>query len=191
MPRPPPPGRLVSHRPSSARTASRRLFSRNISFRGKAMPAVHYYLGRPARVWISTHSPRSPARQARTGSGDAHSSIPGRPASGFTPSVPAAAHSSAGACSRRADNQKSPVTATSGLPPDAAPPAAACWPATGSQSPASASMWLPLAASAWPWLPDWTRPTTRSCPEAYPRPGNAPRSTWGYASDTRSYSRRK
>ena len=85
------------------------------------MPAVHYYLGRPARVWISAQSPRSPARQARTGSGDAHSSIPGRPASGFTPSVPAAAHSSAGACSRRADNQKSPVTATSGLPPDTAP----------------------------------------------------------------------
>ena len=72
------------------------------------MPAVHYYLGRPARVWISTHSPRSPARQARTGSGDAHSSIPGRPASGFTPSVPAAAHSSAGACSRRAGQQEVP-----------------------------------------------------------------------------------
>ena len=33
------------------------------------MPAVHYYLGRPARVWISAHSRRSPARQARNGSG--------------------------------------------------------------------------------------------------------------------------
>ena len=85
------------------------------------MPAVHYYLGRPARVWISTHSPRSPARQARTGSGDAHSSIPGRPASGFTPSVPAAAHGSADAYSRRAGNRRSSVTATSDPPPDAAP----------------------------------------------------------------------
>ena len=25
------------------------------------MPAIHYYLGRPARVWISAHSRRSPA----------------------------------------------------------------------------------------------------------------------------------
>lgn len=32
------------------------------------MPAVHYYLGRPARVWISAHSRRSPARPARQGS---------------------------------------------------------------------------------------------------------------------------
>jgi hypothetical protein len=43
------------------------------------MPAVHYYLGRPARVWISAHSPRSPARQARTGSERARSGIPGQP----------------------------------------------------------------------------------------------------------------
>jgi len=35
MPRPLPPGRLASHRPSSARTASRHPFSRNISFKGK------------------------------------------------------------------------------------------------------------------------------------------------------------
>ena len=60
--------------------------SRNISAKGKAtMAAVHYYLGRPARVWISAHSPRSPARQARKGSGRVHSGIPGQPASGFTP----------------------------------------------------------------------------------------------------------
>jgi hypothetical protein len=32
------------------------------------MTTVHYYLGRPARVWISAHSRRSPARQSRTGS---------------------------------------------------------------------------------------------------------------------------
>ena len=64
------------------------------------MAAVHYYLGRPARVWISAQSRRRPARPARTGSGPARSGIPGQPASGFTPSVPAAAH---------------------GLPPDAAP----------------------------------------------------------------------
>src|ERR1700759_1741840 len=49
------------------------------------MPAVHYYLGRPARVWISAHSRRSPARQARTGSGRVHNGIPGQPASGLTP----------------------------------------------------------------------------------------------------------
>jgi hypothetical protein len=49
------------------------------------MAAVHYYLGRPARVWISAQSPRSPARQARTGSGRVHSGIPGPPARGFTP----------------------------------------------------------------------------------------------------------
>ena len=110
-----------SHRPSSARTASRRLFSRNISFKGKAMAAVHYYLGRPARVWISAHSRRSPARQARTGSGGVHSGIPGQPASGFTPSVPAAAHGSSDAYSRRVGHRKSSVTATSGLPPDPAP----------------------------------------------------------------------
>jgi hypothetical protein len=42
------------------------------------MPAVHYYLGHPARVWISAHSPRSPARQARNGSGRVHNGIPGQ-----------------------------------------------------------------------------------------------------------------
>ena len=84
------------------------------------MPAVHYYLGRPARVWISAHSRRTPARQARTGSGD-HGGIPGRPAREFTPSASAAALGSADACSRRAGSQKSPVTAASGLSPDAAP----------------------------------------------------------------------
>jgi integrase len=67
----------------------------------------------------------------------------------------------------------------------------ACWPATRSPSPASAPTWLPQTASAPPWLPDWTRPATRSCPEAYPRPGNAPRSTWGSASGTRSCTRRR
>jgi hypothetical protein len=53
------------------------------------MAAVHYYLGRPAHVWISAHSPRSPARPARTGSGPVHSGIPGQPATGSTPSAPA------------------------------------------------------------------------------------------------------
>ena len=84
------------------------------------MPAVHYYLGRPARVWISAQSPRSPARQARTGSGRVHSCIPGQPATGFTPSGSAAAHSSAD-ISRRADNPAASVTAAPGLPPGAAP----------------------------------------------------------------------
>jgi hypothetical protein len=84
------------------------------------MTVVHYYLGRPARVWIAANSRRSPARQAHEGSGRIHSGIPGQPARGFTPSVSAAAHGSADAYSRRAGKRKSCVTATSGLPPDAA-----------------------------------------------------------------------
>ena len=85
------------------------------------MAAVHYYLGRPARVWISAHSPRSPARQAREGSGRVHSSIPGQPATGLTPSVPAAAHGSPDTYPRSAGNPTASVTAASGLPPGAAP----------------------------------------------------------------------
>ena len=85
------------------------------------MAAVHYYLGRPARVWISAHSPRSPARQARKGSGRVHSSIPGQPATGLTPSVPAAAHGSPDTYPRRAGNPTASVTAAPGLPPGAAP----------------------------------------------------------------------
>ena len=41
---------------------------------------------------------------------------------------------------------------------------AVCWPATESQSPASAPTWPPPAASARPWPPDWTLAGTRSCP---------------------------
>ena len=85
------------------------------------MAAVHYYLGRPARVWISAHTPRSPERQARTGSGRVHSGIPGQPATGLTPSMPAAAHGSPDTCPRSAGNPTSSVTAAPGLPPDAAP----------------------------------------------------------------------
>ena len=85
------------------------------------MAAVHYYLGRPARVWISAHSPRSPARQARNGSGRVHSGIPGQAATGLTPSTPGVAPGSPDASSRRAGNRKSSETATSSLPPDAAP----------------------------------------------------------------------
>jgi len=89
--------------------------------KGNAMAAVHYYLGRPARVWISAHSPRSPARQARNGSGRVHSGIPGQAATGLIPSTPGVAPGSPDASSRRAGNRKSSVTATSSLPPDAAP----------------------------------------------------------------------
>jgi hypothetical protein len=78
---------------------------------------VHYYLGRPAHVWIAANSRRSPARQAHKGSGRVRNGIPGKAARGFTPSVPAAAHGSTDAYSRRADNRKPSVTATSGLPP--------------------------------------------------------------------------
>jgi hypothetical protein len=82
---------------------------------------VHYYLGRPAHVWIAANSRRGPARQAHKGSGSVHTGIPGKPARGFTPSVPAAAHGSTDAYSRRADNRMPSVRAASGLPPDAAP----------------------------------------------------------------------
>jgi hypothetical protein len=113
---------------------------------------VHYYLGRPAHVWIAANSRRSPARQAHKGSGRVRNGIPGKAARGFTPSVPAAAHGSTDAYSRRADNRKPSVTATSGLPP--APAAAGgLLAAAGSRSPASAPTWPPLAASARPWPP--------------------------------------
>ena len=81
------------------------------------MTIVHYYLGRPAHVWIAANSRRSPARQEHKGSGRVRYGIPGKAARGFTPSVPAAAHGSTDAYSRRADNGKPAVTATSGLPP--------------------------------------------------------------------------
>ena len=85
------------------------------------MAAVHYYLGRPARVWISAQSPRSPARQARNGSRRVQAGIPGQPATGSTPAVPAAAHGSADARARRAGNPRPSVTAAPGLPPGTAP----------------------------------------------------------------------
>jgi hypothetical protein len=88
------------------------------------MGIVHYYLGRPAHVWIAANPRRNPARQAHKGSGRIHSGIPGQPARGFTPSVSAAAHGSADAYSRRAGNRKSSVTATAGLSPTPSPPAA-------------------------------------------------------------------
>jgi hypothetical protein len=72
------------------------------------MTIVHYYLGRPARVWIAANSRRGPARQARKGSGRVRSGIPGQPASGFTPSVSAAADGSADAHSRRAGTGSPP-----------------------------------------------------------------------------------
>jgi len=81
------------------------------------MTIVHYYLGRPARVWIAANSRRSPARQARQGSGRVRSGIPGQPVSRFTPPVPAVAHGSTDACPRRVGDRESSVTATSGLPP--------------------------------------------------------------------------
>jgi hypothetical protein len=83
------------------------------------MTIVHYYLGRPAHVWIAANSRRSPARQAHKDSGRVHSGIPGQPAKGFTPSVSAAAYGATDAHSRRAGNRKSSLTATPGLPPAA------------------------------------------------------------------------
>ncbi|HEY3651898.1 MAG TPA: hypothetical protein VGL33_28285 [Streptosporangiaceae bacterium] len=85
------------------------------------MAAVHYYLGRPANVWISAQSPRSPARPARTGSGPVHSGIPGQPATGSPPSAPAAAPGPAGARPRRAGHPEPPAAATPAPAPDTAP----------------------------------------------------------------------
>jgi hypothetical protein len=72
------------------------------------MTIVHYYLGRPAHVWIAANSRRSPLRQAHKGSGRVHSGIPGQPARGFTPSVSAAAHGSTDA---------TPAAPATGSPP--------------------------------------------------------------------------
>src|SRR4029077_5946023 len=108
---------------SAARTASRRLLSRISQSRGKAVTIVHYYLGRPAHVWIAANSRRGPARQAHKGSGRVRNGIPGKAARGFTPSVPAAAHGSTDAYSRRGDSGKPAVTDRYRLPPPAAPPA--------------------------------------------------------------------
>jgi len=142
------------------------------------MTIVHYYLGRPAHVWIAANSRRSPARQAHKGSGRVHSGIPGQPRERI--------HSFCVRCGARLNRcplapRRQPevlLTATSGLPP---PPPAACWPAPDRDRPLGTDG-PPQAASAPPWPPDWTRPIIRSCPEVYPRPGNAPRSTWGYVS---------
>ena len=84
------------------------------------MTIVHYYLGRPAHVWIAANSHRSPARQADKGSGRVHSGIPGEPARGLTPAASAAAHDPTDAHSRRAGHRESSVTATTGLPPSLA-----------------------------------------------------------------------
>jgi hypothetical protein len=52
---------------------------------------VHYYLGRPAHVWIAASSHRGPARQTHKGSGRVRNGGPGQPAAGLTPSAHAAA----------------------------------------------------------------------------------------------------
>jgi hypothetical protein len=84
------------------------------------MTIVHYYLGRPARVWIATNSRRSPARQARKAADASAAASPASPREDSPPSVPAAAHGSTDACPRRTGHRKPSVTAASGLPPDAA-----------------------------------------------------------------------
>jgi hypothetical protein len=107
--------------------------------------------------------------------------------------VPAAAHGSTDAYSRRADNRKPSVRAASGLPPDAAP--------TGGMLArrriAIARFGTDVAAAGGigPALADGLDPADYpvvpgGVPQ-YPRPGNTPRSTWGYVSGTRSYTRRR
>ena len=114
------------------------------------MTTVHYYLGRPARVWISAHSRRSPARQSRTGSEHIRSGHP----SDVAPA--------GGLLARRR-------IAIARFGADVA--------AAGGIGPALAAGLDPAGYPA--------------VPGACPRPGNARRSTWGYASGTRSYTRRR
>lgn len=47
------------------------------------MTVVHYYLGRPARVWIAASSCGGLARQAHEGSGRVRNGGPGKPATGL------------------------------------------------------------------------------------------------------------
>jgi hypothetical protein len=99
------------------------------------MTIVHYYLGRPARVWIAANSRRSPARQARKGSGRVRSGVPGQPARGIHPF---GAH-----CGARLNRcplapRRPPEALRDGgirpcpRPP---PPPAACWPAADRDRP--------------------------------------------------------
>ena len=135
------------------------------------MPAVHYYLGRPARVWISAlHAAALQASAQRQRS--VHSGIPGQPARRFTPSV-----------SLRRTAQPMPtrvapatgilLTATSDLAPDAAPNGGLL----ARHRIAFARFGTDVAAAGGigrPWPPDWTRLTTRSCPEGTPGLGTRP-----------------
>ena len=132
--------------------------SRTISFKGKAMPAVHYYLGRPARVWISAQSPRSPARQAHR-----QRTRPQR-------------HP------RPARNRIHPFCARRGARPSRYPPALRRQP-DGLRDRGTRPSPRAAARPAGHLEPGRL---TRPCPQAYPRPGNAPRPTSGYASGTRS-----
>jgi hypothetical protein len=52
------------------------------------MPLVHYYLGRPASVWIAAMSKRSSAQRPRTGTEPARAGNPGQPASARQPAPP-------------------------------------------------------------------------------------------------------
>jgi hypothetical protein len=53
--------------------------SRTIAFKGKAMAAVHYYLGRPARVWIAAQSPAAPRGTRATAAGASTAASPASP----------------------------------------------------------------------------------------------------------------
>ena len=190
MPRPLSPGRPVSHRPSSARAAP-----------GVCFLAISHSREKPWPLFITT-SDALPASGSRPIHAPAPRGKRAQAADASTAASPASPQADSPLlCPLRRTAQPMPTCAApaTGSPPSrrhptflpTPPPPAACWPATESPSPALAPTWLPLAASARPWRPDWTRPTTRSCPQAYPRPGNAPRSTWGYASGTRSCTRRR
>src|SRR5690349_9987969 len=62
MPRPPSPGCLDGRWPSAARAASLRPLP-HIHPGGKPVTIVHYYLGRPARVWTAANPRRTGNRK--------------------------------------------------------------------------------------------------------------------------------
>ena len=86
------------------------------------MPAVHYYLGRPARVWISAHTRRSPARGKRAKAADPSTTpFPASPQADSPLLGPLRPTAQPIPTRTTPTNPKPCVTATSDLPPDAAP----------------------------------------------------------------------
>jgi len=78
------------------------------------MAAVHYYLGRPARVWISAQSRRRPARPSRYLAPRRQPGAPGTAASGLPPA--AAPAPAGGLLARHRQHASSPTRQPQTLP---------------------------------------------------------------------------